>query len=137
MIVQPVVEPMDRFTALVFNYCSYSRWSPARTCSIRCPQKLFSWCSNGFPSAPWPSQPEVSLLRLSRTCSWEYGNFSAKKLIKYFPFILILYSFSLSVCKRWLRLSQDESLWRRLDLGLATVPAGVVGQVSTVRHSTV
>ena len=42
------------------------------------------------------------------------------------------------MCKRWLRLSQDESLWRRLDLGLATVPAGVVGQVSTdstVRHS--
>eukprot|EP00092_Neocalanus_flemingeri_P001387 GFUD01001480.1.p1 GENE.GFUD01001480.1~~GFUD01001480.1.p1 ORF type:complete len:248 (+),score=81.07 GFUD01001480.1:101-844(+) len=26
------------------------------------------------------------------------------------------------VCKRWYRLSSDESLWRRLDLGLATVP---------------
>jgi len=33
------------------------------------------------------------------------------------------------VCKRWYRLSTDESLWRRLDLGLITVPAGVVGQV--------
>eukprot|EP00092_Neocalanus_flemingeri_P025066 GFUD01027182.1.p1 GENE.GFUD01027182.1~~GFUD01027182.1.p1 ORF type:complete len:514 (+),score=163.99 GFUD01027182.1:108-1649(+) len=33
------------------------------------------------------------------------------------------------VCKRWYRLSSDESLWRRLDLGLATVPPGVVGQV--------
>lgn len=33
------------------------------------------------------------------------------------------------VCKRWYRLSGDESLWRRLDLGLATVPPGVVGQV--------
>jgi len=33
------------------------------------------------------------------------------------------------VCKRWFRLSIDESLWRRLDLGLATVPPGVVGQV--------
>ena len=27
-------------------------------------------------------------------------------------------------------MTQDESLWRRLDLGLVTVPAGVVGQVS-------
>jgi len=33
------------------------------------------------------------------------------------------------VCKRWLKVTQDESLWRRLDLGLVTVPAGVVGQV--------
>lgn len=33
------------------------------------------------------------------------------------------------VCKRWCRLSTDESLWRRLDLGLTTVPSGVVGQV--------
>jgi len=33
------------------------------------------------------------------------------------------------VCKRWWRLSGDESLWRRLDLGLATVPPGVIGQV--------
>jgi len=33
------------------------------------------------------------------------------------------------VCKRWCRLSTDESLWKRLDLGLATVPPGVVGQV--------
>jgi len=33
------------------------------------------------------------------------------------------------VCKRWYRLSTDESLWRRLDLGLSTVPSGVVGQV--------
>ena len=49
-------------------------------------------------------------------------------------YLHIIFLFSLSVCKRWLRLSQDESLWRRLDLGLATVPAGVVGQVSTVRH---
>jgi len=33
------------------------------------------------------------------------------------------------VCKRWRRLSLDESLWKRLDLGLKTLPAGVVGQV--------
>jgi len=33
------------------------------------------------------------------------------------------------VCKRWYRLSTDESLWKRLDLGLTTVPSGVVGQV--------
>jgi len=33
------------------------------------------------------------------------------------------------VCKRWYRLSTDESLWKRLDLGLSTVPSGVVGQV--------
>jgi len=33
------------------------------------------------------------------------------------------------VCKRWNRLTQDESLWRRLDRGLAIVPAGVIGQV--------
>ncbi len=32
------------------------------------------------------------------------------------------------VCKRWYRLSQDDSLWKRLDLGLRTVPPGVVGQ---------
>ena len=35
------------------------------------------------------------------------------------------------VCKRWLLLSQDESLWRRLDLGLATLPAGALGNVMT------
>ena len=33
------------------------------------------------------------------------------------------------VCKTWHRLSADESLWRRLDLGLSSVPAGVAGQV--------
>jgi len=33
------------------------------------------------------------------------------------------------VCKRWERLSQDETLWRRLDLGLVTLHPGVVGQV--------
>lgn len=33
------------------------------------------------------------------------------------------------VCKRWCRVTQDESLWRRLDLGVATVPPGVAGQV--------
>ena len=33
------------------------------------------------------------------------------------------------MCKRWCRLSTDESLWKRQDLGLATVPPGVVGQV--------
>jgi len=33
------------------------------------------------------------------------------------------------VCKRWHRLSCDESLWKRLDMGLSTVPPGVVGQV--------
>jgi len=33
------------------------------------------------------------------------------------------------VCKRWRRLSLDDSLWKRLDLGLKTLPAGVVGQV--------
>jgi hypothetical protein len=33
------------------------------------------------------------------------------------------------VCKRWYRLSQDDSLWKRLDLGVRTVPPGVVGQV--------
>jgi len=33
------------------------------------------------------------------------------------------------VCKRWRRLSLDESLWKRLDLGLKTLPPGVVGQV--------
>ena len=33
------------------------------------------------------------------------------------------------VSKRWLKITQDESLWRRLDLGLRTVPPGVVGQV--------
>lgn len=33
------------------------------------------------------------------------------------------------VCKRWYRLCQDESLWKRLDLGLRTVPPGVVGQI--------
>ena len=35
------------------------------------------------------------------------------------------------VCKRWLLLSQDESLWRRLDLGLAKLPAGALGHVMT------
>ena len=34
-----------------------------------------------------------------------------------------------SVCKRWCRVTQDESLWRRLDLGLSTVPPGVAGQI--------
>jgi len=33
------------------------------------------------------------------------------------------------VCKRWRRLSLDETLWKRLDLGLKTLPPGVVGQV--------
>ena len=34
------------------------------------------------------------------------------------------------VCKRWYRLCQDESLWKRLDLGLRTVPPGVIGQAA-------
>ena len=33
------------------------------------------------------------------------------------------------VSKRWLKITQDESLWRRLDLGMRTVSSGVVGQV--------
>lgn len=33
------------------------------------------------------------------------------------------------VCRRWCRLTQDETLWRRLDLGLTTVTAGVTGTV--------
>jgi len=33
------------------------------------------------------------------------------------------------VCKRWLRLTADETLWKRLDLGLAKVTPGVVGKV--------
>jgi len=33
------------------------------------------------------------------------------------------------VCKTWHRLTADESLWRRLDLGLSSVPPGVAGQV--------
>jgi len=33
------------------------------------------------------------------------------------------------VCKTWHRLSSDESLWRRLDLGVSSVPAGVAGQI--------
>lgn len=33
------------------------------------------------------------------------------------------------VSKRWHKVTQDESLWRRLDLGVVTVPAGVIGQV--------
>jgi len=35
------------------------------------------------------------------------------------------------VCKRWQRLTVDESLWRRLDLGMVTVIPGVLGQVLT------
>ena len=35
----------------------------------------------------------------------------------------------LSVCKRWCRVTQDETLWRRLDLGVSTVPPGVAGQI--------
>jgi len=33
------------------------------------------------------------------------------------------------VCKRWERLTGDDTLWKRLDLGLAAVPAGVLGTV--------
>ena len=33
-------------------------------------------------------------------------------------------------------MTHDESLWRRLDLGLSSVPAGVVGQVSCPQHYT-
>jgi len=33
------------------------------------------------------------------------------------------------VCKRWERLTGDDTLWKRLDLGLAAVPAGVLGSV--------
>lgn len=33
------------------------------------------------------------------------------------------------VSKKWLKMTHDETLWRRLDLGLSSVPAGVVGQV--------
>ena len=29
-----------------------------------------------------------------------------------------------AVCKRWERLTGDDTLWKRLDLGLAAVPAG-------------
>ena len=29
-----------------------------------------------------------------------------------------------AVCKRWERLTGDDTLWKRLDLGLASVPAG-------------
>jgi hypothetical protein len=38
------------------------------------------------------------------------------------------------VCKRWYRLSQDDSLWKRLDLGVRTVPPGVVGQVRRLKY---
>jgi len=33
------------------------------------------------------------------------------------------------VCKRWERLTGDDTLWKRLDLGLAAVPPGVLGTV--------
>jgi len=33
------------------------------------------------------------------------------------------------VCKRWNRLSKDESLWKRVDLGVKNIRPGVVGQV--------
>jgi len=33
------------------------------------------------------------------------------------------------VCKRWNRLTVDESLWRRLDLGIASVTPGILDQV--------
>jgi len=33
------------------------------------------------------------------------------------------------VCKRWHRLSKDESLWKRVDLGLKNIRPGVIGQV--------
>ena len=33
------------------------------------------------------------------------------------------------MCRRWCRVTQDETLWRRLDLGICTVPPGVAGQI--------
>ena len=33
------------------------------------------------------------------------------------------------MCNRWCRLSTDESLWKMVDLGQATVPPGLLGQV--------
>merc|ERR1719192_143196 len=33
------------------------------------------------------------------------------------------------VCKKWCRVTQDETLWRRLDMGVCTVPPGVTGQI--------
>ena len=34
------------------------------------------------------------------------------------------------VCKRWSSLTKDDSLWRRVDLGLKSVRPGVIGQVN-------
>lgn len=33
------------------------------------------------------------------------------------------------VCKRWRRLVKDDSLWKRMDLGLRNIQPGVIGQV--------
>ena len=35
---------------------------------------------------------------------------------------------SCAVCKRWDRLTGDDTLWKRLDLGLAAVPAGALSK---------
>ena len=37
------------------------------------------------------------------------------------------------VCKRWDRLTGDDTLWKRLDLGLAAVPAGALSK-SCILH---
>ena len=33
------------------------------------------------------------------------------------------------VCKRWCRLIKDDSLWKRIDLGLRNIRPGIIGQV--------
>ena len=42
------------------------------------------------------------------------------------PFYILIYipKPPVAVCKRWERLTGDDTLWKRLDLGLAAVPAG-------------
>ena len=42
------------------------------------------------------------------------------------PFYILIYipKPPVVVCKRWERLTGDDTLWKRLDLGLAAVPAG-------------
>ena len=82
-------------------------------------KKNFRWFSRffgGFPKAHWPDAQEVTFYHLGAPVS----------IYHLYPFYHLgaLVSIFCEVCKRWERLTGDDTLWKRLDLGLAAVPQG-------------
>ena len=88
--------------------------------------RLFSPFFVGSPKAPLQDAHEVLW---SIIMSHNAPGLSVPKNIWVWDKIPLSYWFKnkrlpAAVCKRWERLTGDDTLWKRLDLGLASVPAG-------------